>query len=212
MSSEISTNKLTFSPIVFDDGTYYSSKQVEIICMDFIQSNEQGVAARRINSRRSMACRKEGTSVGMIKNALVEYDENKKFIEEVKKRGDYDWVCRVAEARNEIEPVWRLRVIMHDTKRKGGSTISQMLNEYNEICRNPDRDYLDMARANFIIKQIDYISKKGMPTLAQAPIEIDLSTAKRKRKDEMGDDVEEVVDIKKIRIGAKNKDLTNGNI
>jgi hypothetical protein len=155
-------NNPRFSPIEFDDGTCYTSEEVEIICMDYIRSTERAVAERREASNYTKRWKKG--EPGKDPHALpAPLTPHQVFINEVREKGDYDWIWRVAESRNEIEPVWRLRVIMHNTKPIGGSTVEIMMKEYNEICRDKERDYMDMARAKFIISQLDYLAKRGMP-------------------------------------------------
>lgn len=150
-----------FTPILFDDGTQYTSEEVEWVVNDYLNRAERSIVGRRAAAKYQMKLR--GTASDDDKSLPVQQTERDKFLAKVKAANDYDWIIAVVMVRKELDPMHSLRVKIFDRKPVGGSTFDIMLNHINEVLRDTKSTYADRARAEYYRKFINEIYKDWTP-------------------------------------------------
>lgn len=149
-----------YSPIYYDNGEIaYSSDVIELVINDSMQKAERSLEKSRSTSRYVPGQKKE----------VVVLSEQEKIVQEIKDRGDYNWIISVVLSRNELDPMRVLRTQMF-TKVPGGSTIDIMMKHINDVFRNTSSNYVDRARAKDYIKLLEDLGKKYVPPVPSTVI------------------------------------------
>lgn len=205
-------NKLPrFQPIVFADGTQYTSQEVEWVVNDYLAAAERSVGKRRNAARYQMKLRGTAESTDQLP---VEITEREQFIAKVKAANEYKWIVAVAQVRNELDPMHALRVKIYSADRVGGSTMEIMVKHIDDVLRNTKSDYGDRARAKDYIKIINDLGKKWNPSLGVPVFDFSITEATKttkgitdtpKRVNGPDDEPVEKTTIKTIRATAATK-------
>lgn len=205
---ETPNEKLPVSPIKFDDGTEYTAQEVAWVIEDYLAAAERSVAKRRNAARYQMELRGTAESTEQLPAQIT---EKQHFIRKVRASNDYNWIVAVALVRNELDPMHSLRVKMFKSDRVGGSTMDIMVRHIDEVLRDTNSTYQDRARAQYYMKVINDLSKKGSPSGISFDVNIAEVTKKvenpnkPKRINSTGEDGEERVTIRQIRANATTK-------
>lgn len=159
-NQEKNNNTPKYSPIYYDNGEIaYSSDIIELVINDSMQKAERSLEKSRSTSRYVPGQKKE----------VVVLSEQEKIVQEIKDRGDYNWIISVVLSRNELDPMRVLRTQMF-TKVPGGSTIDIMMKHINDVFRNTSSNYVDRARAKDYIKLLEDLGKKYVPPVPSTVI------------------------------------------
>lgn len=159
-NQEKNNNTPKYSPIYYDNGEIaYSSDVIELVINDSMQKAERSLEKSRSTSRYVPGQKKE----------VVVLSEQEKIVQEIKDRGDYNWIISVVLSRNELDPMRVLRTQMF-TKVPGGSTIDIMMKHINDVFRNTSSNYVDRARAKDYIKLLEDLGKKYVPPVPSTVI------------------------------------------
>lgn len=159
-NQEKNNNTPKYSPIYYDNGEIaYSSDVIELVINDSMQKAERSLEKSRSTSRYVPGQKKE----------VVVLSEQEKIVQEIKDRGDYNWIISVVLSRNELDPMRVLRTQMF-TKVPGGSTIDIMMRHINDVFRNTSSNYVDRARAKDYIKLLEDLGKKYVPPVPSTVI------------------------------------------
>lgn len=153
---------MSYSAILFDDGTSYSSEEVQWVVEDYYSRAERSVVQRRNYSKYAQKMR--GTLI-TDEGAIVPIEDTPKdqFLRKVKACNDYNWIIAVALVRNELDPMHSLRVKVMSSNRIGGSTLDIMTKHIDEVLRDTESTYSDRARVKDYIKFIEDMGKKWKP-------------------------------------------------
>lgn len=208
MENSDEQKKAPFSPIRFDDGTEYTAQEVAWVVEDYLATAERSVSKRRNAARYQMALRGTADSSEPLPVAI---SERQQFIRKVRAANEYNWIVAVAMVRNELDPMHSLRVKVFKKDRVGGSTMDIMVQHIDDVLRDTNSTYQDRARAQYYMKFIGDLAKKGKPdgisfdfTLSEATKT--LPSTKPKRINGPDDEEEEQkVTIRQIRANASTK-------
>lgn len=153
---------MAYSAILFDDGTSYTSEEVQWVIEDYYGRAERSVVQRRNYSKYAQKMRGTLTTDS---GQIVPIEDTPKdiFLRKVKACNDYNWIIAVALVRNELDPMHSLRVKVMSSNRIGGSTLDIMTKHIDEVLRDTDSSYSDRARAKDYIKFIEDMGKKWKP-------------------------------------------------
>lgn len=189
-----------FTPILFDDGTKYTSEEVEWVVNDYLNQAERSIVGRRAAAKYQMKLR--GTWDD--KSLPVERTERDKFLANVKAANDYDWIIAVVMVRKELDPMHSLRVKIFDRKQVGGSTFDIMLNHINDVLRNTKSTYADRARAEYYRKFINEIYKDWTPASPKyIPTSVNIQNNYNSGAPQKEEPKSEPINIKDIRESLK---------
>ena len=166
-NQENKNNTPKYSPIYYDNGEIaYSSDVIELVINDSMQKAERSLEKSRSTNRYVPGQKKE----------MVVLSEQEKIVQEIKDRGDYNWIISVVLSRNELDPMRVLRTQMF-TKVPGGSTIDIMMRHINDVFRNTSSNYVDRARAKDYIKLLEDLGKKYTPPVVGPAANLNVAVA-----------------------------------
>lgn len=149
-----------YTPIMFDDGTSYTSEEIGWVVNDYLNRAERSIVSRRAAAKYQMKLRGTATDSENLPEPKTERDE---FLAKVRACNDYDWIIAVVMCRKQLDPMHALRVKIFDRKQVGGSTFDIMLKHINDVLRDTGSTYADRARAEYYRKFINEIYKEWTP-------------------------------------------------
>lgn len=205
--ANIQPEERVYAPIKFDNGDIiYSSEDVKIVVEDYYRQAERSIETRRTQSKYFFYNEKQKEALKNGKYALEPtLSREEKILARIKEEGDYNWIIRVCKARNEIDPMRELRFMLNKKRLNGKSTIDMMEEEIKEIAGNPNKSYVDMARAKFNLDFLEKLSK----TMNTPNVTIN-NIVKNETVQESEKKAEKVIDISQLRSEAKDVTINEG--